>query len=87
MELKIKIDQKQLQQAIDNAIANIKIRGDFVVATRCKNCKYYIDELDYDGQLTGGKRCEHPKLAYDGYCDDFWLAPNPNDFCSYGEEK
>ena len=87
MELTIKIDQEQLHQAVDNAVAKIKSSCDFVIVTRCKNCKHYIDELDCDGQCTGKKRCEHPKLDYEGFCDDFWLAPAPDDFCSYGEEK
>lgn len=54
---------------------------------RCKDCEYYVDELDYDGQNTGRKRCEHPKLDYSGFCDDFWLAPDPDDFCSYGKKR
>ncbi len=87
MELTIKIDQEKLKQLIDNSVENIKKNGDFVIVTRCENCKYYVDEQDYDGKNTGRKRCEHPKLDYSGFCDDFWLAPNPDDFCSYGTEE
>lgn len=84
MELTIKIDQEQLQTAVDNAVANIKASGDFMIVTRCKNCIY-----NYDGE------CRHPKNRIAYHCPDFGehysyksgIAVEPDHFCGYGEEK
>lgn len=43
MEIKIPImiDDKALEEAIDNRIAEMKQDGDFVLVTRCKDCKWF----------------------------------------------
>ena len=43
MEIKIPImiDDKALEEALDKRIAEIKQDGDFVVVTRCKDCKWF----------------------------------------------
>ena len=84
MKLTIKIDQEQLQQAIDNAVADIKKNCDFMVVTRCKNCVY-----NYDGECHNQKN----RIAY--HCPDFGehysyksgITVEPDHFCGYGEEK
>jgi hypothetical protein len=43
MEIKIPIviDDKALEEAIDKRVAQFKKEGDFVIVTRCKDCKWF----------------------------------------------
>lgn len=53
----------------------------------CENCEYYITNYkDFEDDIPYN-RCNHPKLDYSLECYDFWLATNPNDFCSYFTAK
>ena len=82
--IKIQIDQEQLQQLVDKAVADIKANGDFIMVTRCKKCIYNIDGC-----------CEHPKNRIARKCPDFGehysylsgIKVDPDHFCGYGEEK
>ena len=84
MELTIKIDQEQLQQVVDNAFANIKANGEFMIVTRCKKCLY-----NYYGE------CCYPKNRVAHHCPDFGehynyssgISVEPEHFCGYGKEK
>ena len=74
MEIKIPIviDDKVLEEAIDKRVAELKQDGDFVLVTRCKNCKCYSEGF-----------CNH-KQWFD---DDNSHTVQENDFCSYAEQK
>ena len=74
MEIKIPIviDDKALEEAIDKWIAELKQDGDFVLVTRCKDCKYYDNE-----------QCYHRRHDHHGQS----VYQEADDFCSYAEPK
>lgn len=79
MEIKIPIviDNEALQEAVDKRVAELKQEGDFVIVTRCKDCKNYTV-------------WEHPSARWEGkalHCIKFRRKVNPNDFCSNAEPK
>lgn len=82
MEIKIPIviDDEALQKAIDKRVAEIKQDGDFVIVTRCKDCKYYQQKnsLGTQGICVCGEKDMN-------YSSEFY--PYKNDFCSYAEPK
>lgn len=75
MEIKIPIviDDKALEEAIDNRIAEMKQDGDFVLVTRCKDCKYWQDN---------NNGYPHPDCRWSNN-----ETPDADDFCSYAEQK
>ena len=48
MEIKIPIviDDKALEEALDKRIAELKQDGDFVLVTRCKDCKSFTADKE-----------------------------------------
>ena len=74
MEIKIPIviDNKALEEAIDKRVAELKQYGEFVLVTRCKDCKCYSDGF-----------CNHEQW----FDDDNSRTVKENDFCSYAELK
>lgn len=74
MEIKIPIviDDKALEEAIDKRIAEMKQDEDFVIVTRCKDCKYHKDVFCFN---------EH------WLSDDDTPIVQPDDFCSYADPK
>ena len=48
MEIKIPIviDDKALEEALDKRIAELKQDGDFVLVTRCKDCKNFTADKE-----------------------------------------
>jgi hypothetical protein len=60
---------------VDDATDDVDVFGDNGIdIVRCKECKYYIDNM--------------PEDSTDDECR--WRSeeqPNPDDFCSYGERK
>ena len=79
MEFKIPIviDDKTFEEAVDKCVAKLKQGGDFVLVTRCKDCKYY---------KTGNPNanyCYHKR--YDELSQS--ASYEPDDFCSYAEQK
>lgn len=88
MEIKIPIviDDEALQKAVDKRVAELKQEGDFVIVTRCKDCKNWhkthhksngdilgvCEEFTTDRLPTGGRKA---------------FATGANDFCSYAEPK
>ena len=89
MEIKIPIviGDEALEKAIDKRIAEMKQDGDFVLVTRCKDCKYYNPNYSRFDSDIPYNRCEHPAQQFDVECYDMWLETNPDDFCSYAEQK
>ena len=73
MEIKIPIviDDKALEEATDKRIAELKQEGDFVLVTRCKDCKFARKTVDGDYSCLVDHRIAH----------------NEDDFCSYAELK
>lgn len=55
-------------------------KGDFVLVTRCKGCKYYEPKNSLGSQ--GICMCGEKEMNYSG---EFY--PYENDFCSYAEPK
>ena len=55
--------------------------------TRCKDCKYYHPNYKQFESDKPYNRCEHPAQQFDVECYDMWLETNPDDFCSYAEQK
>jgi hypothetical protein len=76
MEIKIPIviDDKALEEAIDKRVAELKQDGDFVLVTRCKDCKYWLNGYCREGIPFCGD-------------DASYVATEENDFCSYAEQK
>ena len=74
MEFKIPIviDDKAFEEAVDKCVAKLKQGGDFVLVTRCKDCKHYSDGF-----------CNHEQW----FDDDNSRTVKENDFCSYAELK
>lgn len=54
---------------------------------RCKDCEYWGSGILTSTENKDCKRCEHPNLYSEGFCDDYWLETYPDDFCSYGIRK
>ena len=76
MEIKIPIaiDDKVLEETIDKRVAELKKEGDFVLVTRCKDCKWFYPE-----NPERQPACLKPRIMF--------LPVNPDDFCSYAEPK
>ena len=73
IQIPIVIDDKAFEEAIDKRVAELKQEGDFVLVTRCKDCKYWHH----------GYCCGLPVVGDDAS----YVATEENDFCSYGESK
>lgn len=75
MEIKIPIviDNKALEEAIDKRISELKQDGDFVLVTRCKDCKYY--------------EIHKPSVTLNCERNGRLIPMMPDDFCSYAEQK
>ena len=76
MEIKIPIviDDKSLEEAVDKRFAELKKEGDFVLVTRCKDCKHWLNGYCRDGVPFSGD-------------DASYVTTEENDFCSYAERK
>lgn len=85
MEIKIPIE---LPDDWYNKVAEKLIeKGDAVLVTRCKDCRYYNPNYSRFESDKPYNRCEHPAQQFDVECYDMWLETNPDDFCSYAEQK
>lgn len=77
MEIKIPIviDDKALEEAIDKRVAELRQEGDFVLVTRCKDCKHrYVPT-----------RCA---LWYARVDDKEYFVERGDDFyCAFAESK
>ncbi len=60
-----------IQKAVDKRLMEIKQEGDFVIVTRCKDCKFARQ------MVSGDYSC----------LVDHRIAHNEYDFCSYAEPK
>ena len=74
IEVPVVIDEEMLKAHLDKRIAELKQDGDFVLVTRCKDCKYWLNGHCQDGIPFCGD-------------DASYVATEENDFCSYGEPK
>lgn len=61
--------------------------ADVAEVVRCKDCKYWGSGILTSTEDKDCKRCKHPNLYSEGFCDDFWLETLPDSFCSYGERE
>lgn len=72
IEIPVVVDEEMLKAHLDKRIAEIKQGGDFVIVTRCKDCKYHKDVFCFN---------EH------WLSDDDTPIVQPDDFCSYAKPK
>lgn len=75
IEIPIVIDNKTLEEAIDKRVDELRQEGDFVIVTRCKDCKHrYVPT-----------RCA---LWYASADDKEYFVERGDDFyCAFAESK
>ena len=77
MQTEFYISDEEFEQGIEKSLKN---NPDFVLAVRCKDCKYYREGKIWDGiKFCFRLRGDNGEPVGYNYCDD--------DFCSYGERK